>query len=86
VGLVALVAVKPAELDYVLRGDLNLMPSARNVHGLVKIFWKLLKFRLFKWEKMEKRLFGICMESGSQALAQTAHTGCGTSILGGTKT
>uniref|UniRef100_A0A8C4XNL7 Focadhesin n=1 Tax=Falco tinnunculus TaxID=100819 RepID=A0A8C4XNL7_FALTI len=41
-GLVALVAEKHAELDYVLHGALNLIPSARNVHGLVKTIWKLL--------------------------------------------
>ncbi|XP_068278531.1 focadhesin isoform X2 [Nyctibius grandis] len=44
-GLVALVAEKHAELDYVLHGALNLIPSARNVHGLVKTIWKLLQIQ-----------------------------------------
>uniref|UniRef100_A0A8B9CMH3 Focadhesin n=1 Tax=Anser brachyrhynchus TaxID=132585 RepID=A0A8B9CMH3_9AVES len=44
-GLVALVAENHAELDYVLHGALNLIPSARNVHGLVKTIWKLLQIQ-----------------------------------------
>ncbi|KAM4639152.1 focadhesin isoform 3-T3 [Amazona ochrocephala] len=44
-GLVALVAEKHAELDYVLHGALNLIPSARNVHGLVKTILKLLQIQ-----------------------------------------
>ncbi|XP_071436202.1 focadhesin isoform X1 [Pithys albifrons albifrons] len=44
-GLVALVAEKHAELDYVLHGALNLIPSARNVHGLVKTICKLLQIQ-----------------------------------------
>nr|XP_009675312.1 PREDICTED: focadhesin [Struthio camelus australis] len=44
-GLVALVAEKHADLSYVLHGALNLIPSARNVHGLVKTIWKLLQMQ-----------------------------------------
>ncbi|NXM79001.1 FOCAD protein, partial [Serilophus lunatus] len=44
-GLVALVTEKHAELDYVLHGALNLIPSARNVHGLVKTICKLLQIQ-----------------------------------------
>ncbi|KFQ33778.1 Focadhesin, partial [Merops nubicus] len=44
-GLVALVAEKHAELDYILHGALNRIPSARNVHGLVKTIWKLLQMQ-----------------------------------------
>ncbi|NWR77314.1 FOCAD protein, partial [Centropus unirufus] len=43
--LVALVAENHAELDYVLHGAFNLIPSARNVHGLVKTIWKLLQIQ-----------------------------------------
>lgn len=44
-GLVALVAENHAELSYVLHGAVNLIPSARNVHGLVKTIWKLLQIQ-----------------------------------------
>ncbi|XP_066195236.1 focadhesin isoform X2 [Sylvia atricapilla] len=44
-GLVALVMEKHAELDYVLHGALNLIPSARNVHGLVKTICKLIQIQ-----------------------------------------
>ncbi|XP_059348490.1 focadhesin isoform X1 [Ammospiza nelsoni] len=44
-GLVALVVEKHAELDYVLHGALNLIPSARNVHGLVKTICKLIQIQ-----------------------------------------
>ncbi|KAM6363716.1 focadhesin isoform 1-T2 [Pluvialis apricaria] len=50
-GLVALVAEKHAEFDYVLHGALNLIPSARNVHGLVKTIWKLLQIQAIQLEK-----------------------------------
>ncbi|EMP34040.1 hypothetical protein UY3_08786 [Chelonia mydas] len=44
-GLVALVAQDYAEFSYVLNTALNLIPSARNVHGLVKIIGKLLQMQ-----------------------------------------
>ncbi|XP_041255028.1 focadhesin isoform X1 [Onychostruthus taczanowskii] len=44
-GLVALVVEKHAELDYVLHGALNRIPSARNVHGLVKTICKLIQIQ-----------------------------------------
>uniref|UniRef100_A0A669QDY8 Focadhesin n=1 Tax=Phasianus colchicus TaxID=9054 RepID=A0A669QDY8_PHACC len=44
-GLVALVAENHAELSYVLHGAVNLIPSARNVHGLIKTIWKLLQIQ-----------------------------------------
>uniref|UniRef100_A0A8C3JAC8 Focadhesin n=1 Tax=Calidris pygmaea TaxID=425635 RepID=A0A8C3JAC8_9CHAR len=50
-GLVALVVEKHAEFDYVLHGALNLIPSARNVHGLVKTIWKLLQIQAIQLEK-----------------------------------
>ncbi|XP_063176003.1 focadhesin [Chroicocephalus ridibundus] len=50
-GLVALVAEKHAEFDYVLHGALNLIPSARNVHGLVKTICKLLQIQAVQLEK-----------------------------------
>ncbi|XP_051498535.1 focadhesin [Apus apus] len=50
-GLVALVAEKHAELDYVLHGALSLIPSARNVHGLVKTISKLLKYQALQLGK-----------------------------------
>ncbi|XP_014808099.1 PREDICTED: focadhesin [Calidris pugnax] len=50
-GLVALVVEKHAEFDYVLHGALNLIPSARNVHGLVKAIWKLLQIQSIQLEK-----------------------------------
>ncbi|KAK2524021.1 focadhesin [Columba livia] len=50
-GLVALVAEKHAELDYVLHGALNLIPSARNVHGLVKTVRKLLRIQAIQLGK-----------------------------------
>ncbi|XP_063770232.1 focadhesin isoform X2 [Pseudophryne corroboree] len=40
--LVTLVEQKHADLTYVLNGILNLIPSARNLQGLVKCVWKLL--------------------------------------------
>ncbi|KAJ7424119.1 hypothetical protein BTVI_07679 [Pitangus sulphuratus] len=50
-GLVALVAEKHAELDYILHGALNLIPSARNVHGLVKTICKLLQIQAIQLGK-----------------------------------
>ncbi|XP_074851078.1 focadhesin [Carettochelys insculpta] len=44
-GLVTLVAQDCAELNYVLSTALNLIPSSRNVHGLVKIIGKLLQMQ-----------------------------------------
>uniref|UniRef100_A0A8C3V4K5 Focadhesin n=1 Tax=Catharus ustulatus TaxID=91951 RepID=A0A8C3V4K5_CATUS len=50
-GLVALVVEKHAELDYVLHGALNLIPSARNVHGLVKTICKLMQIQAIQLGK-----------------------------------
>ncbi|NWR10820.1 FOCAD protein, partial [Paradoxornis webbianus] len=50
-GLVALVVEKHAELDYVLHGALNLIPSARNVHGLVKTICKLIQIQAIELGK-----------------------------------
>ncbi|XP_010078459.1 PREDICTED: focadhesin-like, partial [Pterocles gutturalis] len=62
-GLVALVAEKHAELDYVLNGALNLIPSARNVHGLIKTIWKLLQIQAIQLGKdgneTAQSLYGI---------------------------
>ncbi|XP_054253449.1 focadhesin isoform X3 [Indicator indicator] len=62
-GLVALVAEKHAELNYVLNGALNLIPSARNVHGLIKTIWKLLQIQAVQLGKDEDEavwnLYGI---------------------------
>ncbi|KAH1168614.1 focadhesin [Mauremys mutica] len=44
-GLVTLVAQDYAEFSYILNTALNLIPSARNVHGLVKIIGKLLQMQ-----------------------------------------
>ncbi|KFV72105.1 Focadhesin, partial [Dryobates pubescens] len=62
-GLVALVAEKHAELNYVLNGALNLIPSARNVHGLIKTIWKLLQIQAVQLGKDDNEavwnLYGI---------------------------
>ncbi|KAM8984667.1 focadhesin isoform 1-T3 [Ara ararauna] len=62
-GLVALVAEKHAELDYVLHGALNLIPSARNVHGLVKTILKLLQIQAIQLgedgNEAVRNLYGI---------------------------
>ncbi|NXN81935.1 FOCAD protein, partial [Bombycilla garrulus] len=62
-GLIALVVEKHAELDYVLHGALNLMPSARNVHGLVKTICKLMQIQAIELRKDGDesvwRLYGI---------------------------
>ncbi|XP_075787600.1 focadhesin [Pelodiscus sinensis] len=44
-GLVALVAQDYAEFNYILSTALNLIPSARNVHGLIKIIGKLVQMQ-----------------------------------------
>lgn len=44
-GLVALVAQGHAEFSYVLNGILNLIPSARNMSGLIKALMKLLQMQ-----------------------------------------
>uniref|UniRef100_A0A8C6CGS4 Focadhesin n=1 Tax=Moschus moschiferus TaxID=68415 RepID=A0A8C6CGS4_MOSMO len=47
-GLVALVAQDHAEFSYVLNGILNLIPSTRNTHGLIKAIMKLLQMQAIK--------------------------------------
>uniref|UniRef100_A0A8C4MNF2 Focadhesin n=1 Tax=Equus asinus TaxID=9793 RepID=A0A8C4MNF2_EQUAS len=47
-GLVALVAQEHAEFSYVLNGILNLIPSTRNTHGLIKAIMKLLQIQALK--------------------------------------
>ncbi|XP_063107952.1 focadhesin isoform X2 [Cavia porcellus] len=47
-GLVALVAQDHAEFSYVLNGILNLIPSTRNTHGLIKAIMKLLQLQALK--------------------------------------
>uniref|UniRef100_A0A8C5Z265 Focadhesin n=1 Tax=Marmota marmota marmota TaxID=9994 RepID=A0A8C5Z265_MARMA len=47
-GLVALVAQDHAEFSYVLNGILNLIPSTRNTHGLIKSIMKLLQMQALK--------------------------------------
>ncbi|KAM9641215.1 focadhesin isoform 4-T8 [Trichechus inunguis] len=47
-GLVALVAQDHAEFSYVLSGILNLIPSTRNTHGLIKAIVKLLQMQALK--------------------------------------
>ncbi|XP_013371804.1 PREDICTED: focadhesin isoform X3 [Chinchilla lanigera] len=47
-GLVALVAQDHAEFSYVLNGILNLIPSTRNAHGLIKVIIKLLQMQAVK--------------------------------------
>ncbi|KAM8804142.1 focadhesin isoform 1-T1 [Rhynchonycteris naso] len=47
-GLVALVAQDQAEFSYVLNGILNLIPSSRNAHGLIKAIMKLLHMQAAK--------------------------------------
>ncbi|XP_053061016.1 focadhesin isoform X2 [Acinonyx jubatus] len=46
--LVALVAQDHAEFSYVLNGILNLIPSTRNTHGLLKAIMKLLQIQALK--------------------------------------
>ncbi|KAM5331243.1 focadhesin isoform 1-T1 [Glossophaga mutica] len=47
-GLVALVAQDHAEFSYVLNGILNLIPSTRNTHGLLRAIMKLLQMQAVK--------------------------------------
>ncbi|XP_058157906.1 focadhesin isoform X2 [Dasypus novemcinctus] len=47
-GLVALVAQDHAEFSYVLNGILNLIPSTRNTHGLIKAIVKLLQLQALR--------------------------------------
>ncbi|XP_058528224.1 focadhesin [Ochotona princeps] len=47
-GLVVLVAQDHAEFSYVLNGVLNLIPSTRNTHGLIKAVMKLLQMQAVK--------------------------------------
>ncbi|XP_028567937.2 focadhesin [Podarcis muralis] len=56
--LVALVSQDHTELGYVLNGALNLIPSARNVHGLVKILVKLLQKQALQVSKSEEEPLG----------------------------
>ncbi|KAJ6669524.1 hypothetical protein lerEdw1_000072 [Lerista edwardsae] len=58
--LVTLVAQDHAEFNYVLNGALNLIPSARNVHGLIKIVVKLLQMQVVKVRKSgEQQLWDL---------------------------
>ncbi|XP_063570258.1 focadhesin isoform X6 [Pongo abelii] len=62
-GLVALVAQDHAEFSYVLNGILNLIPSTRNTHGLIKAIMKLLQMQALKegqgGEKNIQRVYTI---------------------------
>ncbi|KAM9095278.1 focadhesin [Sarcophilus harrisii] len=62
-GLVALVVQNHAEFTYVLNGILNLIPSTRNTHGLIKAVVKLIQMQAVKEGKDEensvKDLYGI---------------------------
>uniref|UniRef100_A0A803SR82 Focadhesin n=1 Tax=Anolis carolinensis TaxID=28377 RepID=A0A803SR82_ANOCA len=49
--LVTFVVQGHAEFSYVLNGALNLIPSARNAHGLIKIVVKLLQMQALKETK-----------------------------------
>ncbi|XP_069782843.1 focadhesin isoform X2 [Narcine bancroftii] len=52
--LVALVAQNHAEFNYVFNGILNLIPSARNVQGLIKSIGKLLQMQIQRTEQSGK--------------------------------
>ncbi|XP_061486839.1 focadhesin [Rhineura floridana] len=54
--LLMLVAQDHAEFSYVISGALNLIPSARNVHGLIKILVKLLQSQALKVTSGEDQL------------------------------
>uniref|UniRef100_F7BM63 Focadhesin n=1 Tax=Monodelphis domestica TaxID=13616 RepID=F7BM63_MONDO len=62
-GLVALVVQNHAEFSYILNGILNLIPSTRNTHGLIKAVVKLLQMQALKegkdGENAVKDLYGI---------------------------
>nr|XP_045738436.1 focadhesin isoform X3 [Mirounga angustirostris]XP_045738437.1 focadhesin isoform X3 [Mirounga angustirostris] len=66
-GLVALVAQDHAEFSYVLNGILNLIPSTRNTHGLIKAIMKLLQMQALKegqgGEKNIRNLYTISLRS-----------------------
>ncbi|XP_038626498.1 focadhesin isoform X1 [Tachyglossus aculeatus] len=64
-GLVALVAQDYAEFSYILDGILNLIPSARNTHDLVKAIVKLLQMQALKVEK--------CGEKSTQELYKISY-------------
>ncbi|XP_054843090.1 focadhesin [Eublepharis macularius] len=49
--LLTLTAQDHAEFSYILNGALNLIPSARNVHGLIKTVIKLLQMQALKVTK-----------------------------------
>ncbi|XP_063151085.1 focadhesin isoform X1 [Candoia aspera] len=53
--LVMLVKQDHAEFGYVLNTALSLIPSARNVHGLIKIIVKLLQMQALKTSKSEEQ-------------------------------
>ncbi|XP_015264045.1 PREDICTED: focadhesin [Gekko japonicus] len=56
--LVTLTAQGHAEYTYVLNGTLNLIPSARNIHGLIKTIVKLLEMEAWKVTKSEEERLG----------------------------
>ncbi|XP_060093204.1 focadhesin [Heteronotia binoei] len=56
--LVTLTVQGHAEFSYVLNGTLNLIPSARNVHGLIKTIVKLLEMEAGKVSKSEEEQLG----------------------------
>ncbi|XP_075066622.1 focadhesin isoform X2 [Mixophyes fleayi] len=55
--LVTLVEQKHADLTYVLNGILNLIPSARNLQGLVKCVWRLLHIEAKNAGKGEEQTY-----------------------------
>ncbi|KAL8203088.1 UNVERIFIED_CONTAM: hypothetical protein K2H54_039551 [Gekko kuhli] len=56
--LVTLTAQGHAEFTYILNGTLNLIPSARNIHGLIKTIVKLLEMEAQKVTKSEEERLG----------------------------
>uniref|UniRef100_A0A4W3IGH5 Focadhesin n=1 Tax=Callorhinchus milii TaxID=7868 RepID=A0A4W3IGH5_CALMI len=52
--LVALVTQNHADFNYVMNGILNLIPSARNIQGLIKSISKLLQMQALGSEQMEE--------------------------------
>ncbi|KAM6230125.1 focadhesin [Porphyrio hochstetteri] len=62
-GLVALVTEEHADLDCIIHGALNLIPSASNVHGLVKTILKLIQIQAVQLGKdgdvAVQNLYGI---------------------------
>ncbi|KAM3938350.1 focadhesin [Leptodactylus fuscus] len=55
--LVSLVEQKHADFTYVLNGLLNLIPSARNLQGLVKCVWRLLQIEVKNAEKIGEKTY-----------------------------